>query len=89
MTCHDDWLIHVAIGRRVYSFNTEMWPEHGFDHDWSAAAARAERQARQLDDIDAPTWHVQLVPMNERHLESMLDNVCRRTSDRDFRRFIR
>ncbi len=86
----DDWLINVLLwDKRVYTFNTELWPEHGSDVNWPRAFERAERTALSLAWEDAQTWSVPTITVDMLVLREMLDELCRATSDEDFRRFIR
>ena len=56
MSYHDDWIVNVLLtDGRVYSFVTEMWPEHGdapngeHDRNWTGVVRTAERLALDCD----------------------------------------
>jgi hypothetical protein len=92
MTYHDDWLVNVLLSDgRVYSFITEMWPEHGTgsDADWPQVVARAKRDALWFADRGAETWGLDAIPETEAQFRKAMDFVCMHTSDEDFRRYTR
>lgn len=61
---HDDWIVNVLMtDGRVYSFVTEMWPEHGdgSERNWPHVIREAERIALDNADRLLPTWTVDAV----------------------------
>jgi hypothetical protein len=92
MSYHDDWVVNVLLSDgRVYSFVTEMWPEHGdgSDRNWRRVVRVAERIALDYAMRNLETWRVAKMPATEPEFHAEMDAVCQRTNDADFRRYMR
>ncbi len=96
---HDDWLVNVLLSDgRVYTFNTELWPEHTEetalngstrDQDWIGVIEVAKSTAVRLAEQRADTWGLDAIPDTIEQFRKGMDLVSRYTSDQDFRKFIR
>jgi hypothetical protein len=95
MSYHDDWIVNVLLSdRRVYSFVTEMWPEHytvegTLDHMWRRVVRIAEQRALDYAMRNLPTWSADSMPTTDAEFHAVMDAICLRTNDEDFRRFMR
>jgi hypothetical protein len=93
---HDDWCVNVLLSDgRIYSFITEMWPEHGDpgptgeDVRWAPVMRRAKYEALLLADRGARTWALDALPETDAQFHKAMDFLCMRTSDVDFHYFMR
>lgn len=93
MTYHDDWMVNVLLAcGEVFSFNTEMWPEHGDGNScWPPVIRRARHEAEMLSARNAePYCLVEIFDgFGETDLHDAVNDACEVLSDADFRRLIR
>lgn len=95
MTYHDDWLVKVLLADgRVYSFMTEMWPEHldgepDTETNWPCVIQRAREEALDLAERGTETWVLPHQPKTKAEFRELLDRVCMAASDAEFHRYIR
>ena len=97
LTCHDDWLVNVLMADgRVYTFNTELWPEHGdygvsdeAPDQWPDVIEAAKRRAERYAAANVRTWALNMpLPITAADFRKALDHLCERTSDADFLAFL-
>lgn len=98
MVQHDDWLINVLLSDgRFYTFNTEMWPEHGCEFtpdgdgptNWPAAIRRAKQSALWYASRGIETWGLDAIPETDEQFSRAIDFVCMAADDATFHRFVR
>lgn len=86
MIDHDDWLL-VSDGR-IYTFNTELWSDHGTDSNWPRVERADRRLAMQLAAEGRETWGLDAIPDTVEQFRKAFDFVAMAASDQDFRRFV-
>lgn len=89
MAYHDDWLVNVLLeDNRVYTFMTELWPEHGEGSNWPSVVKRAKQEALELASRNVTTWRLPIQPIHAFDFRESLNAVCEETSDSNFWAFI-
>jgi hypothetical protein len=94
LSYHDDWLVNVLLSNgEVFTFNTEMWPEHstGLDLDWLRVVRRAKEDALDLAERKATPFcrvDVATFPFTENALAQVIDEACEKMSDKEFREVV-
>lgn len=92
---HDDWMVTVLLSNgEVFSFNTEMWPEHRTltDADWPRVLRCAENAALFLSANHCDPYtrtHFPQAVVTREQLYTIVDAACEKMSDDDFRRLVR
>lgn len=94
MSFRDDWLVHVLLADlRVYSFQTEMWPEHGIEADrnrcWPAVIRSAEACALHLGARAIDTWRLDRMPADRGAMRRAVDQLARSAPNIGLRRYLR
>jgi hypothetical protein len=90
MAYHDDWNVNVLLSDgRVYSFVTEIWPEHGNETNWPRAVESAKLLALWHAERNSETWALDAIPETETDFHKGMDALCLRTNDHDFAMFMR
>ncbi len=87
---HDDWIVNVLLNDgRVYTFQTELWYEHGANTSWGPVLKKAREDALALAESGADSFCRVTGYQNLKTLRAAVNSAAEKLNDADFRRLIR
>lgn len=90
MSFHDDWLLSVLLSDgRFYTFNTELWSQHGSDSCWPRVEDHGRKLAMVLALQGEETWGLDAIPDTLEQFREAVNFVAMRATDQEFARNIK